>query len=61
MDDPQEVMRELQEREAEERFVLAARAIQRFFNQLPADEQAAVLNCAGLQISDIQQEQPRES
>lgn len=53
----QEVMRELQAREQEEIAVLAAKAIQRIYNQLPDDELSALMWCANVKKEDIR-EQP---
>lgn len=54
MDDPDEVMRELQAREQEEVAYLAAKAIQRIYNQLPDDEFVALMKQTGFSMEDVQ-------
>ena len=56
MDDDQytqEIARELQAREQEEVAFLAAKAIQRMYNQLPDDEFVALMQRTGFSMEDI--------
>lgn len=50
----QEVARELQAREQEERAFIVARMIQRLYNQMTDEEFVAVMSLSGSTMEDIQ-------